>query len=160
MINYTRIYKTGDLCKYQSDGNIEYLGRIDHQVKIRGFRIELGEIESILNEHPMIRECIVIAKEGKRERKSNDDENNSVGGTSARLVAYIVKNKITIIVTNNKLMIIMMMIVINTKQLREFIKEKLPEYMIPSAFVILDQLPLTPNGKVDRKSLPEPDQKT
>ena len=74
-IKYSTIsYKTGDLCKYQSDGNIEYLGRIDHQVKIRGFRIELGEIESILNEHPMIRECIVIAKGGEEGKKNSEDE--------------------------------------------------------------------------------------
>ena len=78
--DYTRVYKTGDLCRYLVDGNIEYLGRIDHQVKVRGFRIELGEIEAVLNQHPLIRECIVIARE--REEQG--------GGGDLRLVAYIV----------------------------------------------------------------------
>src|SRR5690606_16647412 len=84
MKDYTRIYKTGDLCRYLSDGNIEYLGRIDHQVKIRGFRIELGEIESVLNQHPLIRECIVIARE------MDDERSGSSSGGDKRLVAYIV----------------------------------------------------------------------
>ena len=121
------LYKTGDLARYLPDGNIEFLGRIDHQVKIRGFRIELGEIESILNTHPQIQQTVVIATEELPGNK--------------RLVAYVVTSDESL----------------TTKQLCEFLKEKLPEYMVPSAFVTLDGLPLTPNGKVDRKALPEPD---
>ena len=151
--DYTRVYKTGDLCRYLSDGNLEYLGRIDHQVKIRGFRIELGEIEAVLNQHPLIRECIVIAREGEEQQ----------GGGGARLVAYIVVTKKedddslpSSVVSSEEGV---SSGTTSTKRLREFVKEKLPEYMIPSAFVTLERLPLTPNGKVDRKALPAPDQR-
>ncbi|MBD2625733.1 non-ribosomal peptide synthetase [Trichormus variabilis] len=123
-----RLYKTGDLVRYQADGTIEFLGRIDHQVKIRGFRIELGEIESGLNQHPDVEASIVIV----REDKPGDQ----------RLVAYIVSKSQP---------------EINIIELRSFLQEKLPTYMRPTAFVILDKLPLTPNGKVDRKALPVPD---
>src|SRR5205085_5986409 len=100
--NYTRVYKTGDLCRYLIDGNLEYLGRIDHQVKIRGFRIELGEIESILNEHPLISECIVIAREREKvvvvvvdnNNNNNSDDSNS-SNSNLMLVAYIVPKKLT-----------------------------------------------------------------
>jgi amino acid adenylation domain-containing protein len=122
-----RLYKTGDLARYLSDGNIEFLGRIDHQVKIRGFRIELGEIEAVLNTHPQIQQVVVITTEDMAGNKG--------------LVAYIVTTDESL--TNN--------------QIREFLFSKLPEYMVPSAFVTLDTLPLTPNGKVDRKALPAPD---
>ena len=123
-----RLYKTGDLARYLSDGNIEFIGRIDNQVKIRGFRIELGEIEAVLSQHPLVQETVVIAREDQPNQK--------------RLVAYVVleKEKDT-----------------KSKELRIFLKEQLPEYMIPSAFVFLEQLPLTPNGKVDRRALPAPD---
>ncbi|WP_414544489.1 amino acid adenylation domain-containing protein [Nostoc sp. CCY0012] len=122
-----RLYKTGDLARYLPDGNIEFLGRIDHQVKIRGFRIELGEIETILRQHPDILTCVVTAYE---------DNSNK------RLVAYIVpRNNITI----------------NQQQLKDYLKKHLPDYMVPSALMILETLPLTPNGKVDRKALPTPD---
>ena len=124
-----RLYKTGDLACYLPDGNIEYLGRIDHQVKIRGFRIELGEIQAVLAQHPTVREILVIARE-------------DVPGDK-RLVAYVVPNREQ---------------VPKTSQLRSFLKEKLPDYMVPSAFVILEALPLTPNGKVDRSALPSPEQ--
>ncbi|MEO1376010.1 MAG: amino acid adenylation domain-containing protein [Cyanobacteria bacterium J06635_10] len=124
----THLYKTGDKVRYLADGKIEFLGRIDHQVKIRGFRIELGEIEALLKKHPQVRETVVIS----REDTSND----------CRLVAYIVTHE-------------------NTKpsvnELRGFLKQKLPEYMLPSAFIVLDALPLTPNGKIDRRALPAPD---
>jgi amino acid adenylation domain-containing protein/non-ribosomal peptide synthase protein (TIGR01720 family) len=123
----TRVYKTGDLARYLPDGNIEFLGRIDHQVKIRGFRIELGEIESVLSQHPAIRETVVLAREDELGNK--------------RLVAYIVGSQESALIS----------------ELRDFLKEKLPEYMVPSVFVQLKALPLTPNGKVDRQALPAPD---
>lgn len=121
----SRLYKTGDLARYLFDGNIEYLGRIDHQVKIRGFRIELGEIETVFCQHPAVRETVILVHENQS------------------LVAYIVfhqKAKTSI------------------NELRSYLQQHLPEYMIPSAFVLLDSLPLTPNGKVDRRALPAPEQ--
>ncbi|MEP6486691.1 amino acid adenylation domain-containing protein [Microcoleus vaginatus GB2-A3] len=124
-----RLYKTGDLARYLSDGNIEFLGRLDHQVKIRGFRIEQGEIESTLLQHPTVRETTVIARE-------------DIPGDK-RLVAYVVPNPEQTPTID---------------ELRRFLKQKLPDYMVPSAFVWLDALPLTPNGKVDRRALPAPDQ--
>jgi amino acid adenylation domain-containing protein len=121
------LYRTGDLARYLPDGNIELLGRIDNQEKIRGFRIELGEIEAILTRYPQVKETVVIAREDQPGNK--------------RLVAYIVfKQKQP-----------------TTNKLRSFLKQKLPEYMLPNAFVILDALPLLPNNKVDRTSLPAPD---
>src|SRR5262249_7698265 len=124
-----RIYKTGDLVRYLPGGNIEFLGRIDNQVKVRGHRIELGEIETILAEHTGVREAIVVARENERKEK--------------RLVAYVVAESET---------------VSTPADLREHLKKRVPEYMIPSAFVLLNELPLTPSGKVDRRSLPEPEQ--
>ncbi len=124
-----RLYKTGDLARYLPDGNIEFLGRIDHQVKIRGFRIELGEIESVLGEHSGVRHTVVVAREDTPGDK--------------RLAAYIVP------VPGRAL---------DTSELRHYLKETLPDYMVPPAFVIMDALPLTPTGKVDRKALPVPDQ--
>ncbi|WP_390625552.1 MULTISPECIES: non-ribosomal peptide synthetase [Calothrix] len=124
----SRLYKTGDLARYLSDGTIEYLGRIDHQVKIRGFRIELGEIEAALSQHNDVQICCVIARE-------------ETGGNK-RLVAYVGTQK---------------NVTITTGELRQFLADKLPGYMVPSAFVILESLPLTPNGKVDRRALPNPD---
>ncbi|MBD2336733.1 amino acid adenylation domain-containing protein [Calothrix sp. FACHB-156] len=126
----SKLYKTGDLARYFIDGNIEFLGRIDHQVKIRGFRIELGEIESVLTQHDSVKETVVIARE--------DEPGNK------RLVAYVVVNSETAPSMN---------------ELRRFLQEKLPEYMIPSAFVAIAKIPLTPNGKVDRRALPIPDQR-
>ena len=124
-----RLYKTGDLARFLSDGNIVFLGRIDHQVKIRGYRIELGEVETALGQHPAIQHLAVIARE-------------DIPGDK-RLVAYIVlKQEHTI----------------SSNELRDFLREKLPEYMAPSLFVFLKALPLTSNGKVDRNALPIPDQ--
>jgi amino acid adenylation domain-containing protein len=124
-----RLYKTGDQARYLSDGNIEFLGRIDHQVKLRGFRIELGEIESVLNQHSGVRQSLVVVREDEPGDR--------------RLVAYIVPNQD---------------LIPNVHELRNFLKFKLPDYMIPSVIISLDALPLTPNGKVDRRSLPAADQ--
>lgn len=131
----TRLYRTGDLARYLPDGNIEFLGRADHQVKIRGYRIELGEIETVLNQHAAVKENVIVA------RDSSSEQETPAGGEQ-RLVAYVVlenaeQPKIT--------------------ELRSFINERLPEFMVPSFFVLLQSLPLTPNGKVDRKALPELD---
>ncbi|WP_392535132.1 amino acid adenylation domain-containing protein [Nostoc sp. C117] len=126
--NSNRLYKTGDLARYLPDGTIEYLGRIDNQVKIRGFRIELGEIEAVLSQHEDVQASCVIARQDNPGDK--------------RLVAYLVAHQ------DCKPAI---------SELRQFLKAKLPEYMVPSAFVILESLPLTPNGKVDRRALPKPD---
>ena len=122
-----RLYKTGDLARYRPDGVIEFLGRIDHQVKIRGVRIELGEIEAVLNQHPAVQETVAVVREDRPGDK--------------RLVAYVVPNSEQAFVPS---------------ELRRFLKAKLPDYMVPSSFVMLDALPLTPNGKVDRKALPAP----
>jgi aspartate racemase len=124
-----RLYRTGDRVRYLADGNIEFLGRIDQQVKIRGYRIELGEIEAVLSEHPAIKESVVIA----RQEDSGDK----------RLVAYLVVGDRS---------------TAGVSELRSHLKQKLPDYMVPSTFVILDELPLTPNGKVDRHRLPAPEQ--
>ena len=126
-IQNQKLYKTGDLVRYLPNGNIEFVGRIDNQVKIRGFRIELGEIEAVLSQHPDIRQTVVTA----REYISGDK----------RLVAYVVPHPKQIP---------------TTEQLRCFLKEKLPDYMMPGYFIFLDSFPLTPNGKVDRRALPEP----
>jgi amino acid adenylation domain-containing protein len=123
-----RLYKTGDLARYRSDGNLEFLGRIDHQVKVRGYRIELGEIEGVLRQHPEVQEAVVLMRE-------------DVPGNQ-RLVAYFVTNTQTVPTTSN---------------FRNFLKEQLPEYMVPSAFIQLKALPLTTNGKVNHQSLPMPD---
>jgi amino acid adenylation domain-containing protein/thioester reductase-like protein len=127
-VQKSKLYKTGDLARYLPDGNIQYLGRIDNQVKIRGFRIELGEIEAILTQHGDVQVCCVIP----REDTPNDK----------RLVAYVVADQDC---------------TPTISELRQFVKAKLPEYMIPNAFVILESLPLTPNGKVDHRALPAPD---
>ncbi len=124
-----RLYKTGDLARYLPNGDIEYLGRIDHQVKIRGFRIELGEIEAALCRYPIVREAVVLAREDTPGEK--------------RLVAYL-----TLEVGQT----------LNVSDLRSFLQRKLPDYMIPTAFVTLGALPLTSNGKIDHKALPAPEQ--
>jgi amino acid adenylation domain-containing protein len=123
-----RLYKTGDLGRYLPDGIVEVLGRLDLQAKIRGFRVELGEIEVALKHHPAIQECLAVVREDTPGAK--------------RLVSYIVlrdAEKIT------------------GKDLYRFLKQKLPDYMLPAAFVELETLPVTPNGKIDRKALPAPE---
>ncbi|MDZ8065183.1 MAG: amino acid adenylation domain-containing protein [Nostoc sp. DedQUE08] len=119
-----RLYKTGDLARHRSDGTIEFIGRIDNQLKIRGFRIELGEIEAALSQHPQVRECVVIA--------SDDQLDNQ------RLQAYIVFHQ-----EQN----------VDSRELHRFLKQKLPEYMLPSTFFQIETIPLTPNGKIDRLTL-------
>jgi len=122
-----RLYKTGDVARYLSSGDIEYLGRLDHQVKIRGFRIELGEIESVIKEFPGILQVVVVARE-------------DVPGDK-RLVAYVVPVEVSSF---------------QAAALRDHLREKLPEYMLPAAFVTLETLPLSSNGKINRRALPTP----
>ncbi len=131
-----RLYQTGDLGRYLPDGNIEFLGRIDSQVKIRGFRIELGEIEAVLSQHPAVEETIVIATE-------------DIPGDKL-LVAYIVPSPECQVLRGTSDSALM-------NDLSQFLKQKLPAYMLPRAYVVLESLPLTPNGKVDRRGLRAPD---
>jgi acyl carrier protein len=128
-----RLYKTGDLVKRLEDGEIVYIGRIDNQVKVRGFRIEIGEIEAVLNQFSGIKEAVVIL----RDDISNEKE----------LVAYLVVDSEWSSVGDEEL----------SKEVLLYLRNQLPEYMLPSHFVKLERLPLTPNGKMDRKSLPRPD---
>jgi amino acid adenylation domain-containing protein/FkbM family methyltransferase len=125
-----RLYRTGDLAKYRAAGELEYVGRVDHQVKVRGYRIELGEIEAALSQHPSVRDVVVVARD--------DADGNK------RLVAYTVAEQDQALLTI---------------ELRAFLRERLPEYMVPSLYERLDALPLTSNGKLDRRALPEPEQK-
>jgi amino acid adenylation domain-containing protein len=129
-----RLYRTGDLARYLPDGNIEFLGRMDDQVKIRGFRIELQEIEKVLSQHPTVQEAIVLARE-------DVSDNGKASLRNKRLVVYVVLSDERASAVN---------------ELRLFLKEKLPEYMVPSIFVTLERFPLTHNGKVDRQALPVP----
>jgi amino acid adenylation domain-containing protein len=121
-----RLYRSGDLVRYQADGQLEFLGRLDHQVKVRGFRLELGEVEAVLRQHPAVREAVVMARE-------------DVPGNPC-LVAYVVAQQPGP----------------SNSELRRWLQARLPTYMVPAAFVPLEQLPLTPNGKVDRRTLPAP----
>jgi amino acid adenylation domain-containing protein len=123
-----RLYQTGDLVKRLPDGGIEFLGRIDHQVKIRGFRIELGEVEAVLMQHSKLTEAVVV------DRKDATGE--------SRLVAYVVEES-----AQENL----------AAELRSYLKQHLPEYMVPAAYVVMSEMPLTANGKIDRRRLPEPE---
>jgi amino acid adenylation domain-containing protein len=124
-----RVYRTADLVRWMPDGNLDYIGRIDHQVKIRGFRIELGEIEALLIKHPKVRQVVVVAREDSPGDK--------------RLVAYLLAHEGAEDPT--------------VPELRLYLKEHVPDYMVPSAFVVMKEFPLTPNKKVDRKALPKPE---
>jgi amino acid adenylation domain-containing protein len=125
-----RLYRTGDLVRFRRNGEIEFLSRVDHQVKVRGFRIELGEIESVLNEHPGVAMSVVVALEESGER---------------RLVAYVVAKEQSST---------------GVVELRSYLRERLPDYMMPQAFVMLEALPLNSNGKIDRHALPSPEQQS
>ncbi|MDJ0715726.1 MAG: amino acid adenylation domain-containing protein [Prochloraceae cyanobacterium] len=164
----TRLYKTGDLARYLPDGNIEYIRRIDNQVKIRGFRIELGEIESVLCQHPDIRETTVIARQEKSggkqlvayitpDRDKRVQREQGIGNreqdinTSVLSYSFPVSSETKTDDKENNSQ------TLDPSNIRNFLKERLPEYMVPAAFVVLEYLPLTPNGKVNRRALPEPD---
>src|SRR5262249_9954639 len=123
-----RLYSTGDLARYLADGNLEFLGRRDQQVKLRGFRIELAEIEVALAQHPLVRQVAVLLRQ------------DSAG--EPRLIAYLALHEGA---------------ARGVSQWRQYLKERLPEYMAPAAYVVLERLPLTANGKLDRKGLPEPE---
>lgn len=129
-----RVYKTGDLARWLPDGNLEYLGRIDHQIKLRGFRIELGEIESAMLRFPGISECVAVVRE--------------TDAGSKQMIAYAVRQDQNIAETDF------------ARQVKEHLKQKLPDYMVPAIFMFLEALPLTANGKIDRKALPAPTVRT
>ncbi|HWF88172.1 MAG TPA: amino acid adenylation domain-containing protein [Pyrinomonadaceae bacterium] len=127
-----RLYRTGDLVRQRADGELEYVGRIDQQVKVRGYRIELGEIEAVLSGHVAVQEAVVVAR--------------ADAGGEQRLVGYVVPQAAG--EENGP---------VTVSDLRAYLRERLPEYMVPQALVLLAQLPLTPNGKIDRKALPAPE---
>ncbi|HEX6290946.1 MAG TPA: amino acid adenylation domain-containing protein, partial [Herpetosiphonaceae bacterium] len=138
--------RTGDLGRWRADGTVEILGRIDHQVKIRGFRIEPGEIEAVLRQHPAARDVVVLVRE--------DQSAGTIG--AKRLVAYVVgeqSERQALETQNSNLRTL-------SSELREILAAQLPDYMVPSAFVVLDSLPKTPSGKLDRRALPAPDRPT
>ncbi|HEX2933424.1 MAG TPA: condensation domain-containing protein, partial [Candidatus Binatia bacterium] len=139
------MYRTGDFARYFPDGSIEYLGRADHQVKIRGYRIELGEIEAALSRHPAISQTVVVAraKESSELVLSDDAKSTTQNPQLAKqLVAYFVRSSEPLPTVG---------------ELRSFLGEKLPEFMLPEVFIALEELPLNPNGKIDRSALPAPD---
>ncbi len=135
-----RLYKTGDLARRLHDGNIEYLGRIDDQIKIRGFRIEPGEIETVLQQHPTVQDVIVVARDHEPGRSS------PLLKIDKQLVAYIVPKPSATPGAS-----------LTVDEVHRFLRQKMPEYMLPNAVVFMETLPVTPNGKIDRRALPSPD---
>jgi myxalamid-type nonribosomal peptide synthetase MxaA len=133
------LYRTGDLVRYRPDGELDFIGRVDHQVKVKGFRIELGEIETVLTRHPAVEQSVVVARDDAKGLKY--------------LVAYFVPATVPPGGNGSPPP------AVTTAELRTFLAETLPDYMIPVAFIVLDALPLTPNGKIDRHALPAPDTK-
>ena len=123
------MYRTGDLARYWPDGNVEFCGRGDDQVKIRGFRIELGEIETVLARHPAVQQAVLLAQDQEQGDR--------------RLLAYVVARRDQ---------------PTSSDALRAYLKQQLPDYMVPAAFILLPKIPLTPNGKIDRQALPAPEQ--
>lgn len=163
----TYLYKTGDLGRYNWDGHLEYLGRIDNQVKVRGFRIELGEIESVLAQHPAVQEAVVVVRDDNLAYKHLvayivPDKNSAVVVKQSLHLStegqpqstYDLPNKTTIFHLNKNETDLLV------HELQSYLKQKLPQFMIPSFFVLLKALPLTPNGKLDRDVLPPPDPKS
>jgi amino acid adenylation domain-containing protein len=148
--SFVRLYRTGDLARYRPDGLLAFIGRADYQVKLRGFRIELGEIETALRSHPVVGMCVVLAREDLAQAGAYLDK---------RLVAYVVpiadaERRTQDAGADSSFVARPASL---ASELRSFLKARLPDYMIPSAFVLLDRLPRTPNGKVDRRALPAPD---
>jgi hypothetical protein len=165
-----RLYRTGDRVRYCADGNLEFLGRLDDQVKIRGFRVEPGEVEAVLARHPRVRQTAVVAREETRGARrlvayvvprdgppTTDDGRPTTdhrppttwvrGGSMGEEVAPVPADDRSSVVGGRWSVV---------SELRHYLKAKLPEYMLPSAFVLMDALPLTPGGKVDRRLLPAP----
>jgi acyl-CoA synthetase (AMP-forming)/AMP-acid ligase II len=121
------LYRTGDLGRFLPDGNLEFMGRADYQVKIRGFRIDLGDIECALRQHPDVREAVALTKESKSGERC--------------VLAYVVPKEVEMLQKEMD------------RPLKDFLKERLPEYMVPSECILLGEMPLSPNGKVDRNAL-------
>jgi amino acid adenylation domain-containing protein len=161
-----RLYRTGDVARYLPDGKIEFFGRRDQQIKVRGFRVEPGEIEAVLRQHPGVRESVVVAqREGRSEERGTDDAHSSADTLPTKLVAYVVPERRAEVRGPGPTAAggeqraesgsgsPLAPDAPTPAELREFLKQKLPAYMVPSSIVEVTTLPLTPNGKVDRKAL-------
>ncbi len=136
----SRLFRTGDLARYCADGNLEFLGRTDDQVKIRGYRVELGEVEAALSRHPEVRECCAVVRGETPPDADNPKSRIQNPKFAPSFTAYVLAGERPP----------------TASELRGFLKERLPDYMLPTAFVMLERLPLLPNGKIDRRALPEP----
>ncbi len=167
-----RLYRTGDLARYRSDGKLEFLGRIDHQVKIHGFRIELGEIEEALLAHPTVKEAVVVARETQGEKRlvayiveevdSRQQTVDREDGKSGRVEDAEEDSDFRLPTSNIQSSTSDIQHLASSSEdvgsvLSEYLRGRVPVYMVPAAFVLLEALPLTPNRKIDRKALPEPD---